>query len=147
MSDAALTAEIGGTQAPRALTEARQATGGPARRAEKAQPRECRSQRPTDRHLTFLSRPRCLGRCAVALRRVGAGAAAEAQRPVHEASEPAQPIKTASRGGGIAVASRADVGGRPDGAAVRGASGRDIALRHFRAAMLVSIVLILFQFT
>jgi hypothetical protein len=30
---------------------------------------------------------------------------------------------------------------------MRGASGRDIALRHFRAAMLFSIVLILFQFT
>jgi hypothetical protein len=30
---------------------------------------------------------------------------------------------------------------------VRRVSGRDIALRHFRAAMLFSIVLILFQFT
>jgi len=74
-------------------------------------------------------------------------AAAKAQRPVHEEREAAPPIKTASRGGGIAVASRANVGGQADGGAVRGASGRDIALRHFRAAMLVSIVLILFQFT
>jgi hypothetical protein len=55
--------------------------------------------------------------------------------------------REASSEGEIAVASRADVDGRPDGAAVGRVSGRDIALRHFRAAMLFSIVLILFQFT
>ena len=40
------------------------------------------------------------------------------------------------------MTSRADVVGSSSGASTKGASGQDIALRFYRAVMLVSIVLI-----
>lgn len=42
------------------------------------------------------------------------------------------------------MTSRADVVGSTDGEGSKGASGQDIALRFYRAVVLVSIVLIVF---
>lgn len=44
------------------------------------------------------------------------------------------------------MAGRVHVIGSATGAIAKGASGRDIVLRHYRAVMMVSIALILFQF-
>ena len=43
------------------------------------------------------------------------------------------------------MTSRADVVGSTHGGDTKGASGQDIALRFYRAVMLVSVVLILLQ--